>query len=121
MIPSKTSPGPAKTFISRALLARLAANRIYQKSTLRLALGRPLDEISTLPLKRNEMRWIAWLNIFTQAAWIAFYAWLISFNPTMAIFCIVLPVIALIVIGLGYQGMRGPTSGSTPSRALVHP
>ncbi len=90
--------GRFRTLISRALLARLAANRNYQINALRLARGRLLEGFSTLPLNQGEMCSIARLNIATQALWIAFYAWFIFFNPAMAIFCIGLPFAALIVI-----------------------
>jgi len=70
-----------KNLFTRSFIARPFTFYEYGANTFRLALGRPLPFAYQFPLKTEEVRWLARVNILSSGLWFALYAFVAFARP----------------------------------------
>lgn len=102
-----------RTFLTRLLFARLAANRNYLRYTLVIASGRDVGFKYKPPFTRREMQAFALFNILCQVAIVSGYAFLAWNHLNLFLLYVAMPMIGIIFIGglSPYQMHAGTGAG----------
>jgi fatty acid desaturase len=80
-----------RTFWSRFFKGRATAQRGYLRNTLRIALGRPIDEGYRFPFSRGWTRFFAICTLAGMGLWLALYVALAVTRPGAFLTCIAIP------------------------------
>lgn len=85
-------------FLARFFLARAHAARNYLRSTVRLALGRPLPFEYKFPLRAHVVQRLAWLNLACSLVFLGMYAAIAAYDPITGLVSIGLPALLVVLI-----------------------
>ena len=113
-----------RTFWARFFFARSIGTRSHMRNLFRMAAGRPLPLGYRLPFTIREQQILAVLNLSFLTFWFTLYVVIAYQAPTMALFAIGLPLLALLPMsGLrGYVEHAGMGLGMfRDSRSYTHP
>jgi beta-carotene hydroxylase len=90
--------GSFKSFWSKTLLARPAADSRYFLNTLMMAFNQPLPYRYIFPFNGTSLVALAWFNLGCSLLWLTAYALITLYDPLTGIVCIILPSLVTFII-----------------------
>lgn len=89
-----------KNLFTRSFIARPFTFYEYGANTFRLALGIPLPFTYQFPLKAQELKWLARVNILSTGIWAAIYGWVAVTRPDLFAALLAVYVFGTVISGL---------------------